>query len=260
MQIFSIAALITFLWLCFGYSLAFAPSSNNNLTQQQIDSMIIYGNSENFWLLNIKLDSYHMNATTIPESVYCTFQLTFAIITAGLICGSVADRMKYFPFMLFIGLWHLLVYCPIAHTMWSPAGLFYQYGVLDFAGGNVVHISSGVSGLVAALFVGNRSGWKPREDTHPPFNTLLTFMGMCVLSLFTIHLLTHSLYTHSYSLRYEHALGWLVWLQCWLCYCCQWSSRIRDACNDDFHCCCLLILDVDSVHLHQKAWHLRYDQ
>lgn len=181
MQIFSITCLITFLWLCFGYSLAFSPSSNDDLTQKQIDSMIIYGDAKNFWLLNVKFDSFHMNANTIPESVYCTYQLTFAIITAALICGSVADRMKYFPFMLFIALWHLLVYCPIAHTMWSPAGLFYQYGVLDFAGGNVVHISSGVTGLVAALFVGNRSGWKPREETHPPFNTLLTFMGMSML-------------------------------------------------------------------------------
>jgi Amt family ammonium transporter len=110
------------------------------------------------------------------------FQLTFAIITPALICGSIADRMKYWPMMLFIALWDLAVYCPIAHCNFYKYGLMARFGTLDFAGGNVVHISSGTAGLVAALILGNRKGWKPRDyDSHPPHNILLTYMGMSML-------------------------------------------------------------------------------
>lgn len=110
------------------------------------------------------------------------YQLTFAIITPALICGSFADRMKYWPMMIFMAIWHVTVYCPLAHMMWQLEGLMFNLGVADFAGGNVVHISSGVAGLVAALIIGNRKGWKPKDyESHKPHNILLTLMGMSML-------------------------------------------------------------------------------
>lgn len=182
MQSFSVTCLITVLWLAFGYSLAFSPTNYYPQDGHTTRTTTIYGNAQRFWLRGLTLDSTNQMAPHIPESVYCTFQLTFAIITPALICGSFADRMRYWPLMLFIGLWSLTVYCPLAHTMWHFDGLLFNYGVLDFAGGNVVHISSGVAGLVAALIVGNRRGWKPRDyESHPPHNILLTFMGMSML-------------------------------------------------------------------------------
>ncbi len=185
MQIFSITCLITVLWLAFGYSLAFTPTGyhDDGLSLQENEfKYAVYGNGSRLWLRGMQLNSYGSLYQTVPESVYCMFQLTFAIITPALICGSFADRMKYWPMMLFIGCWHLAVYCPIAHALWHPYGAFFVLGSADYAGGNVVHISSGVSGLVAALIVGNRKGWKPKDyETHPPHNILLTFMGMSML-------------------------------------------------------------------------------
>lgn len=142
MQTLSIACFITIVWLFCGYSLAMAPSNPYRKT-----STPIYGDGSRLWLRGMKLDTAHINAPTIPESVYCLYQLTFAIITPSLICGSFADRMKYWPMVLFIILWHLTVYFPLAHATWHPDGFLYEAGVLDFAGGNVVHISSGVAGL-----------------------------------------------------------------------------------------------------------------
>ena len=182
MQVFSVTCLISVLWLAFGYSLAFSPSNYYPQNGTTTRTTTIYGNAERFWLRGLTINSTNQLAPKIPESVFCTFQMTFAIITPALICGSFADRMRYWPLMLFIGLWSLTVYCPLAHTMWHPNGLLFTYGVLDFAGGNVVHISSGVAGLVATLIVGNRRGWKPRDyESHPPHNILLTFMGMSML-------------------------------------------------------------------------------
>jgi Amt family ammonium transporter len=183
MQVFSITCLITVLWLCFGYSLAFCPSGFFQQSNDTINHTLIYGDDSRFWLRGMDLNTVNaVLANTIPESVYCAFQLTFAIITAALICGSFADRMRYWPMMVFIGFWHLCVYCPIAHCMWHPYGLLNKMGVLDYAGGNVVHISSGVAGLMAALIVGNRKGWKPKSyDSHPPHNILITYVGMSML-------------------------------------------------------------------------------
>ena len=159
MQSFSITCLITFLWLAFGYSLAFTPTNfymTTDSVYQQHAQYPVYGNASRFWLRGLRLDSITQQATTIPEAVYCMYQLTFAIITPALICGSFADRMKYWPMMLFMGCWHIAVYCPLAHSMWHVDGWLFNMGVADFAGGNVVHISSGVAGLVAALVIGNR--------------------------------------------------------------------------------------------------------
>lgn len=137
MQVFTIACLITFLWLSFGYSLSFSPVQHNGSVNE------VYGGGERLWLRGMKKETTHFMAPTIPEALFCSYQLTFAIITAGLICGSFADRMKYHSMIIFIVFWHIIVYCPMAHSNWHPQGWLYRLGVLDFAGGNVVHISSG---------------------------------------------------------------------------------------------------------------------
>ena len=110
------------------------------------------------------LNSVNDLAKTIPESVYMCFQMTFAIITPALICGAFADRMKFSALLWFIGLWAVLVYAPIAHWVWGPDGFLNDAGVLDFAGGTVVHINSGVAGLMAALVMGKRRGFRDGAD------------------------------------------------------------------------------------------------
>jgi Amt family ammonium transporter len=120
-------------------------------------------------------------APTIPESVYSMFQLTFAIITAALVAGSFAERMKFSAMMVFIGLWAIFVYSPIAHWVWGPDGMFNSgnahnwFSVLDFAGGTVVHVNSGTAGLMTAIMLGKR------KDTGPPHNVVLTMIGASLL-------------------------------------------------------------------------------
>jgi ammonium transporter, Amt family len=118
-------------------------------------------------------------ATTIPETVFMMFQMTFAIITAALIFGAVADRMKFSAMCLFIVPWSLLIYSPIAHAVWHPAGLIWAWGALDFAGGTVVHINAGVAGLVAALVIGKRVGYG--QDNMAPYNLGLAMIGASLL-------------------------------------------------------------------------------
>lgn len=181
MQIISIACLITVLWLWYGYSLSFAPASpaHGNVGLTRRPSTPIYGDGSRLWLRGMHIDSAHQLAPTIPESVFCMYQLTFAIITPAVICGSFADRMKYVPMLVFMALWHTVVYCPIAHAVWHPDGFLYQAGVLDFAGGYVVEIASGISGIVSSIVIGNRRGFgKSRFEPH---NILLTFMGTGML-------------------------------------------------------------------------------
>jgi Amt family ammonium transporter len=177
MQVFTICCVTTVLWMIFGYSLAFSPTmvGNNNTAKYAV-----YGSGERLWLLGLGLDSVHQLAPTIPEGLFCAYELMFAIITAALICGSFADRMKYVPMVVFISLWHLAVYCPLAHSNWHPSGFLYALGVLDYAGGNVVHISSGVSGLATVLVIGNRHGFDTPSFAEP-HNILLTYMGMSLL-------------------------------------------------------------------------------
>ena len=176
MQTFTITCVITFLWLCFGYSLSFGPSS------PPVEGTSLYqviGSSDRMWLFGLTVNGSNYLAPTIPETVFCMYQLTFAIITAALIAGSFAERMKFLPMIAFISLWHLLVYCPVAHSVWHPDGFLFKAGALDYAGGNVVHICSGISGLIAAIVLGKRQGFgKERFDPH---NILMTFMGMCML-------------------------------------------------------------------------------
>jgi Amt family ammonium transporter len=119
-----------------------------------------------------------LNAT-IPESVFMTFQMTFAIITPALICGAFADRMKFSALLWFMGLWLIFVYVPIAHWVWGPGGFLGTLGVLDFAGGTVVHINAGTAGLVCALVLGKRKGLG--TENMAPHNLVLTLIGASLL-------------------------------------------------------------------------------
>ena len=163
MQSFAITCLVTVLWMVAGYSLAFAEGN------------AILGGTGRLFLAGMELDTL---IGTIPESVFMTFQLTFAIITAALITGAFADRMKFSALMLFIGLWTLIVYSPIAYWVWG-GGFLGDAGVLDFAGGTVVHINCGVAGLVAAILMGKRIGYG--AESMPPHNLTLSVIGASLL-------------------------------------------------------------------------------
>ncbi len=147
-QSFGATALITVLWMIIGYSIAFTDGGKNTA---------LIGGFKYFLLAPMGLNAVSTLAPTIPESVYMFFQMTFAIITPALIAGALADRMKYSAFLLFMGAWLLLVYCPIAHWVWG-GGWLGTAGALDFAGGTVVHLNAGTAGLVAALMLGKRKG------------------------------------------------------------------------------------------------------
>merc|ERR1719487_559308 len=141
----------------------------------------LFGDASRFWLEGLTLDSTHQLAPSIPESVFCVFQLSFAIITPSLICGAFADRMKFVSMLLFTGLWHLLVYCPLAHSHWHPSGFLYEAEVLDFAGGDVVHVASGCAAAVSAIVIGQRTGHG--KNKFHPHNLLITITGACLLCI-----------------------------------------------------------------------------
>jgi Amt family ammonium transporter len=171
MQSFAITCLVTVLWTIIGYSLAFRAGSG---------ALAPYiGGFDRLFLSGLEIDSISDLAKTIPESVYMCFQMTFAIITPALICGSFADRMKFSAMMWFIALWSILVYAPVAHWVWGPDGFLGTMGVLDYAGGTVVHINAGVCGLITALVLGKRIGY-PKEPM-PPHNLVLTVIGASLL-------------------------------------------------------------------------------
>jgi Amt family ammonium transporter len=167
MQSFAVTCLVTVLWMVVGYSFAFTEGSP------------FLGGTSRFLLFGITLDSVNELAKTIPESVYMTFQMTFAIITPALICGAFADRMKFSALLWFIGLWSVCVYAPIAHSVWGPDGFLNSAGVLDFAGGTVVHINSGFAGLMAALVMGRRRGYA--TEPMPPHNLVFSVAGASLL-------------------------------------------------------------------------------
>jgi Amt family ammonium transporter len=171
MQSFAITCLITVLWTVISYSLAFRPGVGAFAPYiGGLDRLLLYG---------MEIDSISDLAKTIPESVYMCFQMTFAIITPALICGSFADRMKFSSMMVFMALWSIVVYAPVAHWVWGPDGWLGTLGVLDYAGGTVVHINAGVAGLVTALMLGKRRGY-PNEPM-PPHNLVLTMIGASLL-------------------------------------------------------------------------------
>ncbi|MGA2563835.1 MAG: ammonium transporter [Steroidobacteraceae bacterium] len=174
MQSFAITCLVTILWWVAGYSLAFTPGSSAYLGGfgRAFMSGVVYMHDA------MKLSVSHLG-TTIPETVYAMFQLTFAIITPALICGSFAERMKFSAMLWFMGIWLLLVYCPIAHWVWEPSGWLAIKGVLDFAGGTVVHINAGIAGLASALMLGRRQGLG--KESMAPHNLTLTVIGASLL-------------------------------------------------------------------------------
>ncbi|MBC2729538.1 ammonium transporter [Thiobacillus sp.] len=174
MQSFAITAMITVLWMVAGYSIAF---DTTGMAKGVTNFYSFFGSLSKVFLSGMGKDSM---TGAIPESVFMTFQMTFAIITPALIAGAFADRMKFSAMMWFTGLWSLLVYAPIAHMVWSgDGGFMWDMGVLDFAGGTVVHINAGVAGLVAALVLGPRLGYG--KEPMAPHNLTLTVMGAAML-------------------------------------------------------------------------------
>ncbi len=176
MQSFAITGLVGVLWMVAGYSIAFGEGGQY---VGDLSKLMLRGIAEN-WDKPFTLGTGDAAvAFTIPESVFVTFQMTFAIITAALITGALADRMKFSALMLFIALWTLLVYSPVAHWVWHPNGWIFALGALDFAGGTVVHINAGVAGLVGAVVLGKRVGYG--NDNMSPFNLGLAVIGAALL-------------------------------------------------------------------------------
>ena len=164
MQCFAITALMTILWALFGYSIAFGGEG------------AYWGGLSKAFLAGVGVDSL---SGTIPETVFMVFQMTFAIITPALIVGAFAERMKFSAMLLFMGIWLTLVYAPIAHWVWGDGGWLGGLGILDFAGGTVVHINAGVAGLVAALVMGRRKGYP--GTPMMPHNLMFTVVGAGML-------------------------------------------------------------------------------
>lgn len=178
MQVFATACVASLIWMVAGYSLAFTDGSP------------WLGDLGRFFLSGLGVDSRPLDLQTatadapwfsgvIPESVFMMFQMTFAVITPSLIVGAFVDRMKFSAMLLFMIFWSILVYAPIAHWVWSPNGFLFGAGVLDFAGGTVVHINAGIAGLVACLMVGKRLGYG--QELLAPHNLTLTIIGASLL-------------------------------------------------------------------------------
>ncbi|MGO4389628.1 ammonium transporter [Microvirga sp. 2YAF29] len=175
MQVFAVFSLVSILWVFYGYSLAFTSGGEGTL------GAIIGGFSKAF-LAGVTTDSTADTFTkgvAIPEFTFIAFQLTFACITPALIVGAFAERIKFSAVLLFTGLWFTFVYLPIAHMVWFSEGYLFGLGALDFAGGTVVHINSGVAGLVGAILIGKRIGYG--RDLLAPHSLTLTFVGACLL-------------------------------------------------------------------------------
>ncbi len=172
MQSFAMMCLITLVWGLVGYSLAFSSGTP------------FIGGLQHVFLLGVGVTPDKTYAATIPAQTYMIYQLMFAIITPALITGAFAERMKFSAMAVFLTLWSLVVYSPMAHMVWGKGGFLNAslggaFPTLDFAGGTVVHITSGVSALVCAIYLGKRLGY-PREPT-PPHSLVLSFIGACLL-------------------------------------------------------------------------------
>ena len=173
MQCFVSACAMSIVWIGWGYSLAFDTTGMKGGTMN-LNSFV--GGLGKFFLAGVGVDSM---TGTIPESVFITFQMTFAIITPALIAGAFAERMKFSSMLVFRGAWLLLVYAPITHWVWAEGGWLFEMGLLDFAGGTVVHITAGVAALVAAVMMGSRKGFG--STAMPPHNLTMTVTGAGML-------------------------------------------------------------------------------
>lgn len=168
MSSFCIAGLGSLLWIMVGYSLSFGKDTGG-----------IIGNLKWLFFTGVSWQPNADYAATIPHNLFAAFQMMFAIITPALITGALMERMKFSMLMVFTALWSLVVYYPLAHMMWGVGGVLRNLGAVDFAGGNVVHISSGVSALFAAIILGKRKGYGLL--THRPHNIPLVFVGAAIL-------------------------------------------------------------------------------
>jgi Amt family ammonium transporter len=165
-QSLAAVAMISIMWMAFGYSLAFVGEGP------------WIGTLDRAFLLGMTMDSANPAAKTIPEALFALYQMTFAIITVALVAGSVADRMRFSAYLLFSAGWFILVYVPLAHWVWG-GGFLATAGLLDFAGGTVVHLSAGIGGLVAALVLGRRQGYG--SDNLSPYDLSLAVIGTGLL-------------------------------------------------------------------------------
>lgn len=164
MQCFALTALMTVLWVIYGYSIAFGGEG------------AFWGGLDKAFLKGVTVDSL---SGTIPETVFMTFQMTFAIITPALIVGAFAERMKFSAMLWFMAIWLTIVYAPIAHWVWGDGGWLGSMGILDFAGGTVVHINAGIAGLVACIVLGKRKGYP--TTAMPPHMLGYTLIGASML-------------------------------------------------------------------------------
>jgi len=213
MQSFAMMCLITILWAIVGYSLAF---SSGNAFIGGFDHMFLKGVSN-------AVDATNFYVKTIPEQTFMVYQLMFAIITPALICGAFAERMKFSAMAVFLSLWAIIVYSPMAHMVWGVGGLLNANGgkipSLDFAGGTVVHITSGVSALVTALYLGKRIGFP--EAKMAPHSLVLSFIGACLLwvgwfgfnagSALGAGTLATSAFINTHFATATAALGWTIY-------------------------------------------------
>ncbi len=168
MQSFIALGVISIQWVIYGYSLAFGPDMGH-----------VIGSLAWIGLKGVGLEPYPDYAATVPHQAYMIFQMMFAVITPALITGAIAERFKFKTYLLFLILWATFVYDPVAHWVWGTGGWIRELGALDFAGGLVVHISSGVAALAAALVVGKRRGYG--EEPMPPHNLTMTVLGAAIL-------------------------------------------------------------------------------
>jgi Amt family ammonium transporter len=164
MQCFAITSLITILWVFYGYSIAFGGDG------------AFWGGLSKMFLAGVGVDTL---SGSIPETVFMTFQMTFAIITPALIVGAFAERMKFSAMLVFMAIWMTIVYAPVCHWVWGSGGWLGSKGILDFAGGTVVHINAGMAGLVIAILIGKRKGYP--EKHMPPHNLGYTLIGASML-------------------------------------------------------------------------------
>lgn len=170
MQCLAAIGIISVQWVLFGYSLSFGPDVNH-----------IIGNFDWSLFTGVGMLSEEAYSATIPHMLFALFQMMFAIITAGIITGAFVERMRFGAFLIFIALWTTLVYDPVAHWVWGVDGWLRNEGVLDFAGGTVIHILSGISGLVAAMLIGKRAGYG--RTAMIPHNIPMVVIGMAFLWL-----------------------------------------------------------------------------
>ncbi|UWZ87074.1 ammonium transporter [Occallatibacter riparius] len=210
MQSFAMMGLVTILWALIGYSLAFGHGN------------AFIGGFEHVFLRGVSLAPDADYAKTIPEQTYMVYQLMFAIITPALITGAFAERMKFSAMALFLSLWSLIIYSPMAHMVWGVGGLLNASGghipSLDFAGGTVVHVTSGVSALVTALYLGKRMGYP--KTAMPPHSMVLSFVGACLLwvgwfgfnagSALNAGSLATSAFINTHFAAAAAALGWTI--------------------------------------------------